>query len=68
MSINKDDVSSRLKVLNGEFTTLLLNYWELLGSPPLNEFVSMLPIHDALEHIEMKNMGRIEVISPKKMN
>lgn len=43
---------SRINVVNGEFTRLLLQYWDLLGRPSLTEFVTLLPIEAALEHIE----------------
>jgi hypothetical protein len=38
--------------VHGELTRLLLQYWEIMGRPGLPEFMSLLPIEPALEHIE----------------
>ena len=43
-----------MQILNdvtGEFTRIILQYWDLLGRPPLQEFVSMLPMEPAFQHI-----------------
>ena len=43
-----------IQILNdvtGEFTRIILQYWDLLGRPPLQDFVSMLPMEPAFQHI-----------------
>jgi hypothetical protein len=43
-----------IQILNdvtGEFTRIIIQYWDLLGRPPLQEFVSMLPMEPAFQHI-----------------
>jgi len=41
----------RLNQVTGEFTRLMIVYWDMLGKPPMNEFLTLLPMEPALEHI-----------------
>lgn len=50
--MNNIDKHQKIREVNGEFTRLLIQYWDLLGRPSLSEFVTLLPIESALEHIE----------------
>jgi hypothetical protein len=59
--MNKDLDYKHISVVNGEFTRLLLQYWDLLGRPSLSEFVTLLPIETALEHIERVTHQTIEI-------
>ena len=43
--------------VSGELNRLLIQYWHLLGKPPLSEFLSLLPIEMALEHIDEAGKG-----------
>ena len=53
MSTYRPYDARRVDAVAGEFTRLLLSYWELVGHPPLQEFVSMIPIQEAIMQIEM---------------
>jgi hypothetical protein len=41
----------KLNQVTGEFTRIMILYWDMLGKPPLNEFLSLLPIEPVLEYI-----------------
>ncbi len=44
--------TNKIKAVSNEFTRLLIQYWDLLGQPPLEEFIALIPFESALEHIE----------------
>jgi hypothetical protein len=50
---------NKLDQVTGEFTRLMIVYWDMLGKPPLAEFLSLLPLDPALEHIK-KEEGSFE--------
>ena len=41
----------RLNQVTGEFTRIMILYWDMLGRPPMSEFLTLLPMEPALEHI-----------------
>jgi len=45
-------IDPKLNEVHGELTRLLLLYWEIMGRPDLPEFISLIPMDPALEHIE----------------
>ncbi len=51
--------TNKIKAVSNEFTRLLIQYWDLLGQPPLEEFIALIPFESALEHIEQagRNQG-----------
>jgi hypothetical protein len=49
--MKKNTEADRLNQVAGEFTRIMLIYWDMLGKPPLSEFLSLLPMGPALEHI-----------------
>jgi hypothetical protein len=49
--MNNNTEADRLNQVAGEFTRVMLMYWDMLGKPPLSEFLSLLPMGPALEHI-----------------
>lgn len=68
MNAFKPGKTSWQDAVGGEFTRILISYWDLVGNPPLNEFVSMIPIHDALEKIEMINKECCHTVMLRKMH
>ena len=52
IGMSKTGFINGFKDVRGELTSLLLQYWEVMGRPELPEFISMLPIEPALEYIE----------------
>ena len=49
--MNTNSELERLNQVAGEFTRIMIVYWDMLGKPPLTEFLSLLPMEPALEHI-----------------
>ena len=45
----------RLNQVTGEFTRIMILYWDMLGRPPMSEFLTLLPMEPALEHINNLN-------------
>lgn len=66
--MNKDLDYNNINVVKGEFTRLLLQYWDLLGRPSLSEFVNLLPIETALEHIERDTHQTMEIPHYRHLN
>ena len=49
--MNTNAELEKLNQVAGEFTRIMIIYWDMLGKPPLTEFLSLLPMEPALEHI-----------------
>lgn len=49
--MNTNSELEKLTQVAGEFTRIMIIYWDMLGKPPLTEFLSLLPMEPALEHI-----------------
>ena len=49
--MNTNGEGDKLNQVTGEFTRIMILYWDMLGKPPLNEFLSLLPIEPVLEYI-----------------
>ena len=58
----------KITAVSNEFTRLLIQYWDLLGQPPLNEFIALIPIESALVHIEKASAGKCHKIAAMHLN
>lgn len=46
-----------LRAVEGEITRILIQYWYLLGKPPLTEFLASLPIASGIAFIEWEHQS-----------
>lgn len=49
--MNTKSEHEKLNQVADDFTRIMITYWDMLGKSPLTEFLSLLPIEPALEHI-----------------
>ena len=49
--MNTKSEIDRLNQVTGEFTRIMILYWDMLGRPPMSEFLTLLPMEPAIEHI-----------------
>jgi hypothetical protein len=58
--MNTNSELERLNQVAGEFTRIMIVYWDMLGKPPLTEFLSLLPMEPALEHINKSQQWNVQ--------
>ena len=58
----------KITAVSNEFTRLLIQYWDLLGQPPLGEFIALIPIESALEHIERAGQKKCQETGQIRLN
>jgi hypothetical protein len=47
-----------LREVEGEITRILIQYWYLLGKPPVSEFLATLPIASGIAFIEWEHRSQ----------